>query len=93
MNFLVIFENKLQILVTDVSLDQYSGMPEGLPQEDEHGPLKACEKASGSINGTDYEVTQSSIIKSYFFLEKILLSNSASLLSRKYYFLLNVLIK
>ncbi|XXG72113.1 hypothetical protein AAC387_Pa07g1276 [Persea americana] len=34
----------------DDSLDQDSGMPEGLPQEDEHGPLKACEKASGSIN-------------------------------------------
>eukprot|EP00268_Persea_americana_P052847 TRINITY_DN5941_c0_g1_i6.p1 TRINITY_DN5941_c0_g1~~TRINITY_DN5941_c0_g1_i6.p1 ORF type:complete len:701 (-),score=176.21 TRINITY_DN5941_c0_g1_i6:226-2328(-) len=36
---------------SDVSLDQDSGILEGSPQEDEHGPNRALQEASGSING------------------------------------------
>lgn len=58
-------------LHADASLDQDSSILEGSAQEDVHVPSKALEEASGSINGMDYEGTQSSIIKLYLFLLNI----------------------
>ena len=68
----------MQILVADVSLDQDSGILEGSPQEDEHGPNRALQEASGSINGMDYEVTQSNLIKLYLFKFSIFIVNGCT---------------